>query len=498
MSRKAATYALIATALMLTVTVSRADESDSTRASLLATASSIASYPPERTIHQSLNIGGKTLNYRVTAGAVPVTDESGNTIAAVTFVAYLLEDTGGDRPVTFAMNGGPGSASANLNGGGIGPKRLVFDPTSTRVPRWVDNPDSWLPFTDLVFIDPVGTGFSRSFLPPGPSRKAFYTYDSDIAYLSQSLFDWLLRHGRMGSEKHLVGESYSGYRAPRILEYLQRQLNVPFAGLVLVSPLMNQDQSKGIDTLPSPIPWIATLPTAAAAELERHGKLSATAMVSVEEYARSEYAVALLDGWRHPDRLAGLVDKLIPMTGLSREYLTQTGGRVEPHTYLREIYRRDGKLANYYDVDVSYPEPFPVPNDDDSHVEMLIDTTAPERGMGVADFITRVVGWVPPWRYMAYSRDVNSAFVWARGTDENESYSALRRILVENPRLKVLVAHGYTDIACPYFADVIALDQIPAIAGRNEVRMGVYPGGHMFYNRPESLAAFTSDARKNY
>jgi carboxypeptidase C (cathepsin A) len=172
MSRKAATYALIATALMLTVTVSRADESDSTRASLPATASSIASYPPERTIHQSFKIGGKTLNYRVTAGAVPVTDESGNTIAAVTFVAYLLEDTGGDRPVTFAMNGGPGSASANLNGGGIGPKRLVFDPTSTRVPQWVDNPDSWLPFTDLVFIDPVGTGFSRSFLPPGPSRKS--------------------------------------------------------------------------------------------------------------------------------------------------------------------------------------------------------------------------------------------------------------------------------------------------------------------------------------
>jgi carboxypeptidase C (cathepsin A) len=489
----------IATALLVTMTPAWADTSDAIPTNPVATTISIAAYPAERTIHQSLKIGTKNLNYRVTAGAIPVTDESGNTLGAVTFVAYLLEGTGTDnRPVTFAMNGGPGSASANLNGGAMGPKRLAFDPSSSRVPRWVDNPDSWLPFTDLVFIDPVGTGFSRSFLAPGPSRKAFYTYDTDIAYLSQSLFDWLLRHGRMGSEKHLVGESYSGYRAPRILEYLQRQLNVPFAGLVLVSPLMNQDQSKGIDTLPSPIPWIATLPTAAAAELERHGRLSASAMASVEEYARSEYAVALLDGWRHPDRLSGLVDKLMPMTGLSREYLTQTGGRVEPHTYLQEIYRRDGKLANYYDVNVSYPEPFPVPNDDNSHFEMLIDTTAPERGVAMADFITQVVGWLPPWRYVAYSRDVNRAFVWARGTDENESYSALRRILVENPRLKVLVAHGYTDIACPYFADVIALDQIPAVAGRNEVRAGVYPGGHMFYNRPESLAMFTADARGNY
>ena len=131
-------------------------------ASLPAPANSIASYPAEKTIRQSLKIGGKTLSYRVTAGAVPVTDESGNTIAAVTFVAYLLEDTGGDRPVTFAMNGGPGSASANLNGGGVGPKRLVFDPTSTRVPRWVDNPDSWLPFTDLVFIDRKSTRLNSS------------------------------------------------------------------------------------------------------------------------------------------------------------------------------------------------------------------------------------------------------------------------------------------------------------------------------------------------
>jgi carboxypeptidase C (cathepsin A) len=426
-----------------------------------------------------------------------VLDSSGNSVAAVTFTAYLLEDSGdGDRPITFAINGGPGSASVTLNIGGLGPKRLILDPKGS--PQWTDNTSTWLAFTDLVFIDPVGTGFSRSFLPPAAGRAAFFTYDTDVAYLAQFIFDWLQHHGRMRSPKHLVGESYSGYRAPRIVDYLHERLNVSFNSLVLVSPLMNQDQSKNIDVLPSPTTWMATLTTAAAAELERHSNLSAGAMEKVEDYARSDYAVALLDGWRHPEKRATLVDKVAAMTGVSTEYLTETAGRIEPHSYLRGIYQREGKLANYYDVNIAYAEPFPVPNDDGTQFEALIDNTVPQRGAAMTDFITNVVGWKPLWRYLAFSQDVNDAFVWARGTNSNESYSALRRTLVQNPRLEVLLAHGYTDMACPYFADVLAVDQIPAVAGRDRVRIAVYPGGHVFYNRSASLAAFTADARNNY
>jgi carboxypeptidase C (cathepsin A) len=495
---------MVMTALSLGVAVATADQKSTTTTPPVATSSaaqaiSLASYPPERTVQQSIKIGSKTLSYHVTVGFIPVSDKSGIPTGAVTFIAYTLDTkTGIDRPITFAMNGGPGSASAMVNSGGIGPRRLIFDAITSRNPTWADNPDTWLPFTDLVFIDPIGTGFSRSFLPAARSKAAFFTYDTDVAYLSQSIFDWLQRHGRMGSEKHLVGESYSGYRAPRMLEYLEENLDTPFVGLVLISPLMNQDQSKGLDALPSPIPWISTLPTAAAAELERQGKLSAAAMAPVEEYARSDYAVALLDGWRHPEKLVDLVDRLMPMTGLSREYLTQTAGRVEPHSYLQEIYRRDHKLANYYDVNIAYPNPFPIPNDEGSAYESMTDTSVPERAASMTAFLTDVVGWKPGWPYIAFSNDVNRVFVWARGTNQDESYSALRRILSENPRLKVLLTHGYTDIACPYFADVIALDQIPGAASRDRVRISVYPGGHVFYNRSASLSAFTSDARKNY
>ena len=483
--------AIVAMLLALWAACGRATEP------VVSTPLSMAAYPPDKTIEQSLRMGGRTLRYRVTAGALPVLDGSGTAAAAVTFTAYVLEEAGeGNRPITFAMNGGPGNASMTLNIGGLGPRRLAFD--SKGQPAWSDNVSTWLAFTDLVFIDPVGTGFSRSFLPPAAGRAAFFTYDTDVVYLAKFIFDWLQHYGRMQSPKHVVGESYAGYRAPRIVEYLHDKLNLSIDGLVLVSPLMNQDQSKDIAVLPSPIPWISTLPTAAAAELERQGKLSAGAMEKIEEYARSEYAVALLDGWRHPDKRAALVDEIAALTGVSKEYLTQTSGRIEPHSYLREIYRREGKLANYYDVNISYAEPFPVPDDDGTQFEALIDNTVPLRAAAMTDYISRVVGWQPAWSYLAYSKDVNEAFVWARGTNSNESYSSLRRVLVKSPQLKVLLAHGYTDIACPYFADVLAVDQIPAVAGHDRVRITVYPGGHVFYNRDQSLSAFTQDALQNY
>ncbi len=198
-----------------------------------------APLPADAHVAQSIQLDGKPLRYTVTVGALPVFD-NGKKIGEVVLTAYTME--GQDRPVTFALNGGPGAASVFLNLGAIGPKHLEFgeegDSPSDPV-KLTDNPGTWLDFTDLVFIDPIGTGYSRSLVPPDETKKQFYSTDADIHYLSRIIYDWLVKNGRLSSRKYLTGESYGGYRGPRITHYLQTQLGVAMNGVVLVSPYLN-------------------------------------------------------------------------------------------------------------------------------------------------------------------------------------------------------------------------------------------------------------------
>src|SRR5206468_9769115 len=187
------------------------------------------------------------------------------------YTAYTVP--GANRPVTFAFNGGPGAASVFLNMGAIGPKRVPFgdrgdSPSDAPILR--DNPATWLDFTDLVFIDPVGTGYSRSLVDADQTKKNFFQVKEDVAYLSRIVFDWLVKNGRMAAPKYVVGESYGGYRAPAIGHYLQRELGVGPSGVVMVSPFLDARTQSFEDI--SPLPYIVTLPSEAAANYERHGQ----------------------------------------------------------------------------------------------------------------------------------------------------------------------------------------------------------------------------------
>ena len=180
------------------------------------------------------------LGYDATVGSLPVLDEKGKTIADVMFIAYTVP--GANRPVTFALNGGPGASSVYLNLGAIGPKRVQFgaegnSPSDPATP--IDNPGTWLDFTDLVFIDPVGTGFSRARVGEDEAKKKFYATGADIEYLSRIIYDWLVKNDRLMSRKYLVGESYGGFRGPRITHFLQTRLGVAMNGVVLVSPYLD-------------------------------------------------------------------------------------------------------------------------------------------------------------------------------------------------------------------------------------------------------------------
>ena len=176
--------------------------------------------PADKSVPQTMELNGKTLKYTATVGTLPVKNSDGKPVGEVVFTSYTMDPAGpGGRPVTFAFNGGPGAASVYLNLGAIGPKRVDFgaegqsasDPATLK-----DNPGTWLDFTDIVFIDPIGTGFSKSLVPLDETKKLFWGPDQDIAYLSKIVYDWLVKNGRLESRKYIVGESYGGYRGPRL------------------------------------------------------------------------------------------------------------------------------------------------------------------------------------------------------------------------------------------------------------------------------------------
>jgi carboxypeptidase C (cathepsin A) len=452
-------------------------------------------FPADAHVQQTAQIDGRTLRYTVTVGSLPVRDAKGNTVAEVVYTAYTMG--GADRPVTFALNGGPGASSVYLNLGAIGPKRVDFgvegdnpsDPATLH-----DNPGSWLPFTDLVFIDPVGTGFSRALVEDKKATELFYSTDNDIKYLSRIVYDWLVKNGRLQSPKYLVGESYGGFRGPRITDYLQTQLGVAMKGVVLVSPYL--DPAASNDENVSPLPWMLTLPSIAAAHLEREHKFSPEAMAQVIEYTRGEYATDLMRGRSDPQATERVISKVTELTGLDPLFVRRSGGRLETQAYLREVYRAQGKLGSRYDSNVTAWDPFPYAPRQRTGDPILNGIIAPTT-TAMVDFVTRTVGWKYSGRYNALSYDVNR--LWHEDDDAIEgSVSQLRESVANDPGLRVLIAHGWDDLSCPFMASVLIVDQMPPMGDPTRVQVREYPGGHMFYARPDSQAALLKDVKALY
>jgi len=453
--------------------------------------------PADRTVRQSAVIGGRTIAYDATVGTISVRDEKDKTIGQVVYTAYVVPGRDPGRPVTFAFNGGPGASSVYLNMGAIGPKRVQFGaqgdaPSDAPIAR--DNADSWLDFTDMVFIDPVGTGFSRSLLDADATKKAFYANEPDIKYLSRIVYDWLVRNERLRSPKYVIGESYGGYRAPRIAYELQTQLGVGVNGLVMVSPYLDP-AATGDGTALSPLPWMIDLPSMAAANLERQGRLTPAAMADVEAYTRGEFVTDLLRGPKDPAATGRLVQRVATLTGLDPDLVRKMDGRIDAGTYLREVHRKDKQLGSVYDSNVTAWDPFPGAPDQRAGDPILDALIAPTTS-AMVDFITRVVGWKVDARYNALSYAVNNA--WDRGAPRDSPVTDLRKAIAIDPKMGVLIAHGYDDLSCPFFGSRLIVDQMPTFGEAQRVKLSVYPGGHMFYSRPASAAAFKADARALY
>jgi carboxypeptidase C (cathepsin A) len=453
-------------------------------------AESMPPLPGEAHVDQTIQLDGKPLKYSATVGTLPVYGKDGKKSADVVFTSYTVD--GRDRPVTFALNGGPGAASVYLNLGAIGPKRVAFGDQgdSPSEATLTDNPGTWLDFTDLVFVDPVGTGFSRSYLSADDTRREFYTTDEDIHYLSMVIYDWLVKNERLRSKKYLVGESYGGYRGPRITHYLQAQLGVAMNGLVLVSPYLNPTIDENGDL--SPMAWIVTLPSMAAAHLERSHALTPAAMAGVVAYARGDYAQDLLKGRSDPQATARMVKHVTELTGLDEGFVRRAGGRIEIGAYLREVAREGGKIGSVYDSNVTSFDPFPFASGQRSSDPLLESIIAPTT-TAMVDFVTRVVGWKIDARYNALSYDVNGAWDHSSAALRRGAVPDLRQAIAADTKLRVLIAHGWNDLSCPFMGSVLTVDQMPEMGDPSRVQVHEYPGGHMFYSRPESRATFKKD-----
>jgi carboxypeptidase C (cathepsin A) len=448
--------------------------------------------PPDSTTKQTVALPGRNLAFTATAGSIRLFDDKGEPQADIAYTAYQLDGTEkASRPVTFLFNGGPGASSAWLQLGDAGPWRLSIGgdgAVASAAPDLLPNAETWLDFTDLVFIDPVGTGYSRFVATGDDVRKRFFSVDGDVSSLALVIRRWLEKYDRLLSPKFVVGESYGGIRGPKVVRNLQTQQGVGVRGLILVSPVLDFRDYQGSSLLQ----YMTSLPTMAAVAREAKGAVTRNDLADVERYARTEFLVDLVKGQADTEATMRLADKVAALTGIDPAVSRRLAGRFEVGEFRREFDRRNGKVTGRYDASVEGFDPYP----DSSYFHFGDPSgdslTAPLTSAAV-DLTTRKLNWRPDGSYQLLSESVFKAWDFGRGQDPAESVSQLRQVLALDPKMKLLVGHGLFDLATPYFASKIILDQLPAYAGPSRVTLAVYPGGHMFYSRDPARQAFRSE-----
>lgn len=455
--------------------------------------------PEAVTTRHAIETEAGPLAFSATAGAIRLVDDTGGARADIAFIAYQREAEGGAdprRPVTFAVNGGPGAASAYLNIGALGPWRLpvgLETITPSQAVDLVDNAETWLAFTDLVFVDPVGTGFSRLADTSASLRDRFLSIDGDVDALAEFVYRWLVENGRVGSPKYFVGESYGGFRGPLLAEALQTDYGIGLSGMTLLSPVLDFGWREQPEY--APLPKVSLLPSLAAAAMERRGEFSAQALAEVEEYAAGEYLSDLMRGLSDAEALARASARVAALTGLDEELVRARAARIDMQLFAREIRREDGLVASLYDAGVTAGDPAPSSGFARAADPVLDGLTAPLTS-GMLALYGDKLSWTPPRRYILLNSGVNRAWSWGRGRSQPEAVSALRRVMALDGSFRLLVVHGYTDLVTPYFESELILRQVRDFDGR--VMLENYPGGHMFYTRDGSRRAFRDDAARLY
>jgi carboxypeptidase C (cathepsin A) len=463
---------------------------------MLFSAVAAAAEPPEPelpqqvTSHHSLALPDRQLAYDAVAETLPVRNAKGVETASVFTISYLAAGAG--RPVSFVFNGGPGAASVFLHLGALGP--LILDsPDSGAAPtppyRLVDNPSSWLPFTDLVFIDPVGTGFSRGEGKAENPDKSFWDVHTDIASLGAVVRLWLTRHDRWRSPVFLVGESYGGFRAAVMAHSLVRQIGLTVNGLVLISPALDLSLLH-----PSEHDLMAralALPSYAATSAALRG--AEPDIAAAERFALSDYLVGLAAMTGVPQRGDPFIAKVAALVGLPARIVRRDRGRISGSDFARTIRRAEDKVVSLYDGTVAEAAP-----QGHGSGDPVLDPAVAAYTTAFNAYARDWLGYKTDLPYHVLDAEVSRQWNWQGVRSEEHGDSALAALeaaLLVQPGTKVMIVNGRYDLVTPYFASRWLIDQLALPAAvRARIALRVYDGGHMMYMRPKARAALERDA----
>ncbi|HEY1933632.1 MAG TPA: septum formation initiator [Acetobacteraceae bacterium] len=462
------------------------------------TATEPAAFPAEVTTHHTLQLAGRTLHFTATAGTIRLTNDEGEPRAELAVIAYQEEGAApATRPVTFFFNGGPGMASGWLQVGAVGPWRIALNddagiPSASAVP--LPNADTWLDFTDLVFIDPPGTGYSRIVSTDKDTRRQYFSVAGDINALAEAVRRWLDHNDRNVSPKYIVGESYGGFRAPRLVRVLQSEQGVGVSGVVMISPLLDAHrESVGYD----PFAWVDRLPSQVAAARALKGPVTRASVADAERYAATDYITDLLQGEHDPAAIARVSARVATLTGLDPALVQRFHGRLDADVFLHELERAQGKVGSVYDPTITRGDPFPHQAYSYFPDPVLEGFKAPIASAMMAIYSGKL-HWRPDAVYELANDAAFNQWDWGHGMGRPESVTAMQAALSLDPHLHILIAHGLFDLRTPYFATALILRALPEVAPPGRVRLVVYPGGHMFYSQDASSHALHEDARALY
>ncbi len=452
----------------------------------------------------SLQINGKTIKYTATAGTLILKDKEGNPEASMDYFAYVAKDIkGNQRPITFAFNGGPGSSSIWLHMGAFGPKRIVIaDTTQTPPPPYniVDNQFSILDKSDLVMIDPVGTGFSKAL--GKKKNEDFWGVDADIESLSNFIKEYVSENGRWNSPKYLIGESYGTTRGAGIINYLQSNDHMSFNGIVLISTAM--DISSLFDGLTGQeLPYALYLPTFTAVAWYHHKLPDQNVeliplLQKARKFALSDYIDALLKGNSISEQERNdIAEKLHDYTGLPKDYILQANLRIQEGEFTQELLhnqretvgRIDARfkgftfdpLSQYADYDPLFPAVSP------AYTAAFLNYIHTDLNFGKDMDYSVLTGLFSKWKWKHSAPSGERQFVVNTSVD-------LAYAIDLNPYLKVLVMQGYFDLATPFLATEYTVSHMNLSKQlRSNVEIKYYQAGHMMYIHKPSLEKMKQD-----